>query len=115
MIDEMYDEFVEVIVQGRGMSDKEVRKVGDGRVYTGKQAKEVGLVDEVGGFEEALQDLKETYDLENAQVIQYSQEVNVFSIFMTEATNIFRQKDNELDAVMQLIRQSDKPQAMYLY
>ncbi|MEJ8777465.1 signal peptide peptidase SppA [Pseudogracilibacillus sp. ICA-222130] len=115
MIDEMYDEFVQVIVDGRQMTEEKVREIGDGRVYTGNQAKKVGLVDEIGTFNDALQDLRETYELENAQVIQYSQEANMFSYFVMEAKNKLQQKDSELAAVMQLIRQSDKPQAMYLY
>src|SRR5690625_1285100 len=51
MIDEMYNDFVQVIVDGRDMDEAKVREVGDGRVYTGRQAKEVGLIDEVGTFD----------------------------------------------------------------
>lgn len=115
MIDEMYDDFVEVIVEGRDMSDKEVRKLADGRIYTGKQAKEVGLVDEVGSLEDALADLRRTYDLENAQVIKYSKDKGFLSYFNFDINNIFGAKDEELDAVMSLLRQSDKPRAMYIY
>src|SRR5699024_8754435 len=115
MIDEMYDDFIEVIVDGRGMSDKEVRKLADGRIYTGKQAKEVGLVDEVGSVDDALVDLRETYDLENAQVISYSHDAGFLSYFNMDVKNIFGAKDEELDAVMSLLRQSDKPRAMYIY
>src|SRR5699024_9499864 len=51
MIDEMYDEFVDVIVDGRGMDEQTVREVGDGRIYTGKQAKEVELIDDLGSLD----------------------------------------------------------------
>src|SRR5699024_395889 len=115
MIDEMYDDFVEVIVDGREMSDKEVRKLADGRIYTGKQAKEVGLVDEVGSLDDALVDLRESYDLENAQVIKYSKDAGFFTYFNVDAKSIFGAKDEEIDAVMSLLRQSDKPRAMYIY
>src|SRR5699024_6759864 len=47
MVDEMYDEFIDVVVDGRGMDEGTVRELADGRVYTGKQAEENGLVDEV--------------------------------------------------------------------
>src|SRR5690625_1446892 len=79
MIDEMYDEFVQVIVDGRQMDEAKVREVGDGRVYTGKQAQEVGLVDEVGNFDDTLAALKNEQNLENAQVIQYGMGLGFFN------------------------------------
>ena len=54
MIDELFDEFVQVIVDGRGMSEEQVRTLADGRIYTGKQAKENGLIDEVGSLEDTI-------------------------------------------------------------
>lgn len=54
VIDDSHDQFVEVIARGRRLSAQAVRKFADGRVMTGRQAKNVGLVDELGGFEEAV-------------------------------------------------------------
>jgi protease-4 len=48
IIDEAYGEFVSVVAEGRDMDEAEVRRIGDGRIYTGAQAKELGLVDELG-------------------------------------------------------------------
>src|SRR5699024_9909904 len=45
IVDDMYDDFVQVIVDGRGMTDSEVRELADGRIYTGKQAAELDLID----------------------------------------------------------------------
>lgn len=48
IIDEAYDQFVEVVADGRDMPESRVRELADGRIYTGRQAKELDLVDELG-------------------------------------------------------------------
>lgn len=56
MIDEVYEQFLDAIVQGRKNINKEtLRSIADGRVFTGSQAKEYGLVDELGNFQDALE------------------------------------------------------------
>ena len=54
MVDDMYDQFVEVIAEGRHLDPAKVRQLADGRIYTGRQAKEVGLVDELGNMYDAI-------------------------------------------------------------
>lgn len=54
MVSEMYDTFVDVVSTGRRLSPEAVRKLADGRVYTGRQAKTLGLVDELGNFQDAI-------------------------------------------------------------
>lgn len=54
LVNEIYENFVAVIVEGRHMDAAEVRKLADGRVYTGKQAMEAGLVDEMGNLYDAI-------------------------------------------------------------
>jgi protease-4 len=53
-----YQEFVPKVAQGRGKDDKYIDSVGQGRVWTGRQAKENGLVDEIGGLETAITEAK---------------------------------------------------------
>ena len=48
LIDESYKQFTEAVADGRNLPVEEVRKFADGRIFTGTQAKELGLVDEVG-------------------------------------------------------------------
>lgn len=52
--DQIYDQFVQVVVEGRGLSEDKVRELATGQLYTGVQAKELGLVDELGGLNEAI-------------------------------------------------------------
>ncbi|MFO7742927.1 MAG: signal peptide peptidase SppA [Anaerolineae bacterium] len=59
-----YARFKQVVAEGRGMAEEEVEQIARGRVWTGKQAQEVGLVDELGDFEVALATAKELAELD---------------------------------------------------
>ena len=52
--DDVYSQFVQAVAQGRGMPEARVREIAEGRIYTGKRAKELKLVDELGGFDDAV-------------------------------------------------------------
>ena len=54
LIAQFYDDFVELVARSRKMSVETVRKYATGEIYTGKQAKEYGLVDELGDMDTAL-------------------------------------------------------------
>jgi len=54
MTDEYYEQFVEVVAEGRGLSKEKVRNLATGQLYTGTEAKELGLVDELGGLDTAI-------------------------------------------------------------
>ena len=53
-IQEIYNDFIGKVAEGRGMTREAVDQIGRGRIWTGKQAKEIGLVDELGGLNLAL-------------------------------------------------------------
>lgn len=50
----VYDTFLDRVSKGRGMSVEAVHEIAQGRIWTGLQAREIGLVDEIGGLEQAL-------------------------------------------------------------
>jgi len=55
IVDDVYDQFVTDVAKGRKELNKSrVRKLADGRVFTGRQAKKAGLVDEIGNYQDAL-------------------------------------------------------------
>lgn len=54
MLDQVYDAFLERVSSGRKMSVAQVDKIAGGRVWSGEAAKRVGLVDEIGGLQNAL-------------------------------------------------------------
>lgn len=72
-VDESFDQFVQVIVEGRGLSEERVREVADGRIYTGKRAQELELVDELGDLEEAAEISRERADIQESRVVRYVQ------------------------------------------
>ncbi len=67
---EGYNEFLAKVATGRKMNIQEVAKVAEGRVWLGEEAKEIGLVDEIGGIEKAIKDMATFLNLENYQVIE---------------------------------------------
>lgn len=54
MIDSVHTQFITAVAAGRGMNKDQVRALADGRIFSGEQAKVAGLVDQLGGFEEAV-------------------------------------------------------------
>ena len=54
LIDDMYVQFVEAVSAGRTLDLQEVRSMADGRVFTGRDAKERKLIDEIGNFQDAV-------------------------------------------------------------
>lgn len=55
MVDRIYDTFKERVASGRGLTLEQVDEIGQGRVWTGVDAMRLGLVDELGGLEEAIE------------------------------------------------------------
>jgi protease-4 len=54
VVDDTYEQFVGAVIEGRGLEREKVLKIADGSVYTGKQAQELGLVDEMGNLYDAI-------------------------------------------------------------
>ena len=54
MIDDTYGQFIRVIAENRNLDVEEVKKFADGRIFTGVQAKEYGLVDKIGSLSDAV-------------------------------------------------------------
>jgi len=74
MTDQLYDQFVQVVVEGRGLSESTVRKLATGQLYTGEQAKALGLVDELGGLSKAIDVAASLAGIEKPQVEYYKKE-----------------------------------------
>lgn len=55
LIDGLYNQFVSAVARNRKMTDDVVRKLADGRVYTGEEAKGLGLIDDLGTLQDAIQ------------------------------------------------------------
>ncbi len=71
MVDQLYDQFVQVVAEGRGLSEDRARSLATGQLYTGEQAKELGLVDELGGLRKAIDLAGELCGIEHPEVVYY--------------------------------------------
>jgi protease-4 len=68
-MEHIYDVFVSRVASGRSLSAEQVNDIGRGRVWTGAQAKENGLVDELGGFRAAIQAAKQAAGIAATQEV----------------------------------------------
>ena len=82
-IEHVYDTFKARVAEGRNMSLEEVEEIAQGRVWTGKQALENGLVDGLGGFEQALEAAARLAELEEYNLISYPKIEPEFDDFLS--------------------------------
>jgi protease-4 len=54
VLDDVHDQFIKAVSDSRGMKFEEIKKLSDGRIFTGRMAKKIGLIDELGGLEDAI-------------------------------------------------------------
>ena len=82
LVNESYDQFVQIVSNGRKMNPKKVRALADGRIYSAKQAKENGLIDEIGYFEDAVKMAKNLSGYKDASPVEIQEvrgSINIFS------------------------------------
>jgi protease-4 len=82
-----YELFVKRCADGRGMTVETIKKIAEGRVWTGAKAKELGLVDELGGLDRALEIAAQKADIEAYSVINYPNEENAFAALLNKSKN----------------------------
>ncbi|EKN65102.1 signal peptide peptidase SppA, 36K type [Neobacillus bataviensis LMG 21833] len=114
MIDNSYEGFVKVISEGRHMSVDDVKQIADGRVYDGRQAKEIKLIDDFGYLEDVIDQMKKQEKLKGAKVVRYSDDLGFGSLFKFQANKLFG--DNvEMAGLMKILSKPNSPRLMYLY
>lgn len=119
-VDRAFERFVNVVMEGRGMSKEEVLKVANGKIYDGLQAKDLGLIDEIGYFDEALAALKEEVGALDAEVFRYSVAgpQNWFDSMLPSFLQTPANTKDSTQALVDLLEQLTTPKApqlMYLY
>ena len=71
LIDNTYNQFVDVVAEGRGMEREDVLKLADGRVFTGAQALQLGLIDKLGNLQDAIDLAAEMAGIEGEPKVIY--------------------------------------------
>ena len=111
---EIFARFVNIVAQGRNLPEERVREIADGRVYTAYQAKALGLVDEIGFPEDALNALLSEQSLEGSQVFKYENSSNPFSSFPFSKSDL--KPSSDLTEIRRLIEKENeglKPMIIY--
>ncbi|WNS74599.1 signal peptide peptidase SppA [Bacillus sp. DTU_2020_1000418_1_SI_GHA_SEK_038] len=114
MIDNSYEGFVKVISEGRNIPVAQVKEIADGRIYDGRQAQELNLIDGFGYLDDVIETLKQDHKLKGAQVVRYTENLGFGSIFSMGAQKLMG-NDIEMAGLMKLLSQPNSPRLMYLY
>lgn len=94
IVDQAYDGFVDVIAEGRNMPPERVRELADGRIYTGQQALELDLIDELGHLDAALDGAKELAGLPaDALVVRYNTTPSLYDLLVASAVQMQQPAD----------------------
>ncbi len=90
MIEKGYDQFITRVADGRSITKEEVDEIGEGRVWSGENALERGLVDELGGLQDAIKLAAETEGLENYRTVSLPRQPDPFEQFFKTGTDNVR-------------------------
>ncbi|MBI5025440.1 MAG: signal peptide peptidase SppA [Nitrospirae bacterium] len=81
VLDDVHDQFIKAVAEGRNMKFDYVRSLADGRIFTGNKAKEFGLVDEIGNLEDAILLAAELSGIKGEpEVVSKKEKFNIFEL-----------------------------------
>lgn len=81
-VDKLYNDFIKIVAKGRGISLNEANSIAKGRVWSGRDALDLGLVDEIGSFDDAILKAKSMADINDYYIKEYGEIKNNISILM---------------------------------
>ena len=89
-VEQIYDRFTQIVAEGRGMSVSDVDKIAQGRVWTGAQALDLGLVDAIGTLERAVLHAAYLVDslngMDDIQIVEYPKPVATIDVLTSALT-----------------------------
>ncbi|PIN74608.1 signal peptide peptidase SppA [Candidatus Woesearchaeota archaeon CG10_big_fil_rev_8_21_14_0_10_37_12] len=88
LLDNLHTEFIHAVAENRNLPEEQVRQLATGFVYIGSEAKELGLIDAIGGKEEALHYIEEQLNID-AKPIEYTKPKTFFEQLGTMQTSAF--------------------------
>jgi protease-4 len=81
-IETIYDKFTSLVAEGRGLEKSRVDEIGQGRVWTGADALEIGLVDEIGTLEDAINYAASAIGAQDVCVLEYPKPLTGMELFL---------------------------------
>lgn len=113
-LDETYANFTQGVADGRHMKVEAVDKIGKGRVWSGAQAKDLGLVDELGGLDRAIEVAKQLAHIpagQSVHIVRLPEEKSFFQMLLERhEENLFESRSVEA-TLRHLVRTMDSVQA----
>jgi protease-4 len=110
-VDDLYAQFVDVISEGRDIPKDRVREIADGRVYSGLQAKKLGLIDSFGGLDEASAIAGNLAGTSDTTVVRYVQQPSFTDTLLARLASEKPQAEQIMDAAGLNL----EPKPYYLY
>ena len=108
-IKQIYDTFLKRVSNGRSMSIEEVNEIAQGRVWSGKKAKEIGLIDHLGGMDVALERASKLADIEDYKISVYPKYIeDLETIYEELFSGPFGKIKNKLPSEIVMIFDSEK-------
>ena len=97
-IEDVYSTFIQHVAEGRGMSAEKVDEIGQGRIWSGIKAKEIGLVDVLGGLNDAIKIAANKAKLERYRIVDYPKKKEPFQAILEKIGGNTKSKaiENEL-------------------
>ena len=83
-IENTYKKFVSKVAENRGMDYEEVLPIAGGRIWAGYKALELGLVDKIGGLDEAVKSAAKRAEIEDYEIKNYKKPMDPFEVFLNE-------------------------------
>jgi protease IV len=111
IVNQEYAEFVDVISEGRGIPEERVREIADGRVYSGSQARDLGLVDSFGGLDEASATAGRLAGARDTTVVRYVQEPTLTETLLARLAP----QEPQAQQIMEATGLDLEPKPYYLY
>jgi len=96
LVNASHRRFVESVAAGRNISITKLAPIADGRIFSGEQAKELGLVDELGSQDEAIELAKKLSNVERAKVVEYYSRPRLWDFLSGKISDYSKVKEDSL-------------------
>ena len=115
LVDEAYDQFVGIVAEGRNMKVARVKEIADGRIYTAKQAMDIGLIDDIGTLEDAAADMQDLYDLDDCEIVDITpEEEPLFRTLFGAMSSIKSGGISEVEVLLRLAEKKSSSPVSYI-
>ncbi|MDF3059087.1 MAG: sppA [Rariglobus sp.] len=109
MVEWIYDEFIRKVAEGRKLDPAEVRKIAGGRVWSGREAVKLGLVDELGGLDAAIAHAAEAADVEdNYTLVEFPQSQTFAELLAGWLENVQPTQTSQRGLVAQVVERLEE-------